>query len=270
MSPNQHMGQGLALVSCGGTTPALFKEIFCTHFNPVEIHEQVLVRELARRATQLDEFDAALAALRRQGEAALRSVLTSPSTDAADAQQIASAGILASGRYEAVLRQSLATARGFSRALRVLDDCRRRASAPDWGNPLTIDPRFSSETACCAHLVRRYVQGICGCGDCGAVAEGGFIPSGLCWQCARCRAQTGLRVGTCMECSAIPLTKWFAAIRALLLMPSVAITDLATFLQINRRQTVHKMAKRIHTACESDSASAGLAGLDELYLGRLT
>jgi hypothetical protein len=272
MDTNELMltGQETVPTTRRGAHAAVSLATFNFHFNPADLVEQTLVSELARRAVEMNLFDTALAALRRQGEAALLDVLDSPSSDAAGAQEVAIAGVLGSARHEALLRQSLASARGFSRALRELQDSRSCNPAFGWGNSLVIDPRFNSEPACWAHLVRRFVQGICGCGACGAVGAGGFIPAGLCWQCGRCRAQTGLRVGTCMERSAIPLTKWFAAIRALLLTPSVAVADLARFLQINRRQTVSKMAKRIRAACNSGDATDRLAGLDELYLGQLT
>jgi hypothetical protein len=268
MDPNKLLlaGQATAHTSRRGSHAAISLATFNFHFNPVGLAEQTLVNELARRAVEMNLFDTALAALRQQGEAALLGILDSPPSDATGAQQIATAGVLGSARHEALLRQCLASARGFGRALRELEDCRSRAPVLGWGNALAVDPRFGSEPACLSHLVRRFVYGACPCGACGAVAEGGFIPAGLCWQCGRCRAQTGLRVGTCMERSAIPVMKWFAAIRALLLTPSVAVADLATFLQINRRQTVRRMVERIRTARDSDDATIRLANLDELYL----
>ncbi len=256
--------------SAGAVPVAGLHAAFAVHFNPANIVEQILVDELARRATQMAEFDAALAFLRRQGEAALLNLVDSPSGETGNSQQIATSGVLGSARHESLLRQGLASARGFSRTHRELHDMRSRSFGLDWNSSLFVDPRFGSEPACWAHLVRRYVQGKCGCGACGAVAEGSIIAARLCWQCSRCRTQTGLRVGTCMERSAMPLTKWFAAIRALLVTPSVAAADLAVFLQINRIQTVREMAKRIRAAAASDDATARLAGLDALYIGQLT
>jgi hypothetical protein len=253
-----------------GTCPARLLAEFSLHLNPVGPVEQILVHEVARRAAQMTEFDTGLAALRQEGEAALFSVLSSPSTDSAAAQQIATASVLGSARHEAIVRQGLASARGFGHAIRELDYYRSRTPAHAWGNSLLIDPRFGTEPACYAHLVRRFVFGMCGCGACGVTAQGSFISARLCWQCGHCRAQTGLRVGTCTERSPIPLTKWFAAIRALLLAPSIALTDLAKFLQIDRRQTVRKMAERIRAARDSSDATNRLAGLDELYLGQLS
>jgi hypothetical protein len=252
------------------TCPARLLAEFSLHFNPVGPVEQILVHEAARRAAQMAEFDTALAALRQESEPALLAVLSSPSTDSAAAQQIATASVLGSARHEAIVRQGLASARGFGHAIRELDYYRSRTPADAWGNSLLIDPRFSTEPACYAHLVRRFVFGKCGCGACGAITQGSFISVRLCWQCGQCRAQTGLRVGTCTERSPIPLTKWFAAIRTLLLAPSLAVAELAQFLQIDRRQTVRNMAERIRAARDSSDATNRLAGLDELYLGQLS
>ena len=70
-----------------------------------------------------------------------------------------------------------------------------------------------------------------------------------------------------MERSALPLTKWFAAIRMILLSPTIATQELAIALKIDRRQTIRNMMKRIRAAVNAQDPSAALAGLDELYLG---
>ena len=70
-----------------------------------------------------------------------------------------------------------------------------------------------------------------------------------------------------MARSAVPLTKWFAAIRIVLLSPTIATEELAAALKIDRRQTVRNMIKRIRAAVSAPDPSAALAGLDELYLG---
>ena len=70
-----------------------------------------------------------------------------------------------------------------------------------------------------------------------------------------------------MERSAISLTKWFAAIRIVLLSPKIPTEQLAAALKIDRRQTVRNMITRIRGALSADEPSAALAGLDELYLG---
>ncbi len=75
----------------------------------------------------------------------------------------------------------------------------------------------------------------------------------------------GLRVGTVIERSALPLVKWFAAIRIVLLWPDVTTHDLSEKVGIKRGPTVRSVARRIRTAMASDNASKLLAGLDVVY-----
>src|SRR6478672_7615961 len=83
-----------------GTCSSRLLAEFSLHLNPVGPIEQILVQEAARRAAQMSEFDSSLATLRQEGEAALLSVLSSPSSDSAAAQQIATASVLGSARPE--------------------------------------------------------------------------------------------------------------------------------------------------------------------------
>ena len=73
-------------------------------------------------------------------------------------------------------------------------------------------------------------------------------------------------MGTCLERSALPLTKWFAALRALLLRPMITSGELGKILRIDRIQTVRDMAKKIRKAIAAEDASTLLAGLDDVYL----
>lgn len=240
---------------------------FSFALNPVGPTEEFLVEELARRATQARYYDAVLADLEREGEAALMSVMRSADEDSVSTRKLARASVLVSERHQALSRQSMAAARGFMKTLHMLRDTRKLRYEPEMGNLLLPDPRYSTEQACLAHLVRRFRHGISGCHRCGAAAMGSFVAVRNCWQCARCHAQTGVRLGTCMEDSAIPLAKWFACIRIVLLSTTIPTAEIAAILKIKRGQTVRKMIKRIHAALRAPNPSAALAGLDEIYLG---
>jgi transposase-like protein len=244
-------------------TKAKILTAFSNALNPVGPIEGFLVEELSRRAAQTRDYDAALDALRREGEAAFLSIIRADG-DSDAAENLARAGVVASEKHESLMRQGLASSRGFLRALREIREI--RASFVESNSVLYPDPRFCSEQRCLAYLVRRYVHGSCACRRCGAVSVGSFVAAKAAWQCAHCHAQTGLRYGTCMERSALPLTKWFAAIRFALLSPTITTEKLAKILAIDRRQTVRNMIKRIRAAVNSPYPSAALAGLDELYL----
>jgi hypothetical protein len=235
-------------------------------FNPVGPLHQFLVEELARRAAQVREFDDALATLRDEGEAALANVLKSSGTDSQPKLGVARAGAVAADRCEGVLRQGLAASRGFYRALEALRELQADRQDEAQHELRRPDNRFGTEQACYAYLVRRYADGSQLCRGCGQSGGGSFIAARRCWECGRCKAQTGLRVGTCMERSALPLSKWFAAIRALLLRPTITSGELGKILKIDRIQTARDMAKKIRKAIAAENASALLAGLADVYL----
>jgi hypothetical protein len=239
--------------------------------NPVGLGQNVLCRELAVHLGQFDEFDRAIQSLQREGQAALLSILeddpaTAVSSTAAGSAGVALAGVLASSRHESLLRQQLAVGRAYSQTWRQWCET-KRAEAPASPGIFAVDSRYASEPACIAHLARRHAHGFVPCRRCHALGRGVFIPTRLAWQCAECHSQTGIRVGTVMEKSAVPLSKWFAAIRVSLLAPEPATDRVAKFLQIDRRPTVRSMLQKINTAMSTADASYKLAGLDELYLG---
>jgi hypothetical protein len=249
-----------------GLAPGLgFLSAFTAQFNPVQPIEHLLVEELARRAGQMREFDTALSTLRREHESALANIVGSRATESDAAFSVARASVLGSGQHESILRQGLAASRGLYRALRELHEFKEIQAKNGGNNLLLPDHRFRSEQSCCAYLVRRYVQGMCRCRCCGAVRCGCFVASRLAWECGHCKTQTGLRHGTCMERSPLPLTLWFFAIRLVLWHPAITPVDLKTMLRIHRVQTVRTVVTRIQKAMESDDASAMLAGLDEAY-----
>ena len=129
-----------------------------------------------------------------------------------------------------------------------------------------FDAQFATEQACRAYLIRRYSDGRQTCRSCGGSGNGCYIALRACWECGHCDAQTGLRVGTVMESSSLPLVAWFAAIRAVLLRPRITSPELAGILHISRTQTVSQMVKKIKLAIKSEDTSAQLAGLDQVYL----
>lgn len=239
---------------------------FSLELNPVNPLELVVVEELARRAAQMEELEAARQSLKRQGQAAFADIAAPAGEPSLSALDVANCGILGSERHAALLRQGLAAAGGFFRALREFRELRAPSQSCS-DNEFLPDPRFTSERACCVYLVRRYVNGICSCPRCGGVSSGCFVAARKCWQCSGCGAQSGIRIGTCMEHSAVPLVTWFTAIRNVLLRPSIQVSDLAAVLRISRRQTVRGMANKIRVAASSKNASQFLAGLDQLYLG---
>ena len=86
-----------------------------------------------------------------------------------------------------------------------------------------------------------------------------------CWECYQCKTQSGVCADTVMERSPLPLTKWFVAIRSVLLQPTVDATELGGMISINRVATVRDMIKKIRLEMNAGNASR-LADLDQIFL----
>jgi transposase-like protein len=126
---------------------------------------------------------------------------------------------------------------------------------------------FRSESACENLLKKRFDRAFWRCPRCGS-AEGHWLPSRRCWECALCRRQTGLRIGTVIERSRIPLLKWFAAIEYVLRNQHPRAAELGQKIKIDRAETVRRLLARIRTALNQSNSSELLAGLDAYFGGR--
>lgn len=169
-------------------------------------------------------------------------------------------------RCEKNLRHHL---RAFHRALGKLEELQLRRKAVETGKLVVPPSPLSTESACEAYLADRFRAGKCACPRCGA-QQGHHISSRRCWQCSACGCQTGLRHGTIMADSQIPLATWFMAIWLLLWRPAITAVELAFALGIHRVLTVRKMAIKIRAALAAENAGVLLAGLDAYYATCLT
>jgi hypothetical protein len=250
----------------GSGALAAYHAAFLRQFNPADVVELVLTRDLARNAARMDTLAGYHAALNSQGGAALVAMLGQEAGDTSSSAEATTAIVAASPHAESIFRQELAAARGFQRALQVLHRWQAGRGTSGTAAEVRFDPRFQTEQACSAYLVRRFQDGTHGCRKCDRRGHGRFVATRLCWECGECGGQTGLRVGTVMEDSALPLMKWFKAIRLLLLRPGVATAELSETLEIGRAATVRAIAKKIRAAVRAEDASMQLAGLDLVFL----
>ena len=242
-----------------------FRHQLAREYNPVGIAETVVVNDLARRAAKLEVIEASVCALRQQAASSLAKVTGPLNVTESGSGDAMLAGAMSSGQIENLERHSLSNARAFYRgmvALSMLQASRRAEESADLGSS---DPRFMSERACMTYLVRRWHDGDQPCHGCGHTATGSWIESHRCWECRNCGKQAGIRTGTVMERSPLPLTAWFAAIRLMLIRPSIVTTELAAKICVNRVPTVRSMAGKIRRAIANENASQLLAGLDMLY-----
>ena len=230
---------------------------------PVGALEHIMVRDLARKAAGMDLFDSAARAATRQSAAAISELLATTGAMEWSPDAVLAGAVAAEGP-DRLTRHGLVQTRGFYRALKTLHELRtiRNAVANDAAANLPNMPAaFASEAACEAFLVERFQRGLCACASCGET--GGYLQSARkAWECAGCSRQVGLRTGTVMARSPLPLMVWFEGVRWLLWRPTISAAELAEKLGLARLTTVRTLASRIRDAMAHEDASSRLAGLD--------
>lgn len=229
---------------------------FSAEYQPVGPTERALVRDLARQAAAVERWAAAAEAVERTAVHHLPQLAESVSSDELVADALL-AGAMATENAQECERHSLARSRAFCRALSKLQQLRAERAR---GKQAYLGLPFADEAACESYLEQRLRQ-MQFCLHCGHHA-GCFLPSRRVWECGRCRKQRGLKAGTVMAGSALPLLVWCEAIRVLLWRPTMGISELGGMLRITRDGTVRRIARRIRDAMAADDATERLAGLD--------
>jgi hypothetical protein len=218
----------------------------------------MLVRELARHFTAAERWAAGTEALERQAALGSLSFAAGFSGPGDSGDDLALAAVYASDSVARSDRHSLARSRAIPRLVQALEQTQSRRltklSAP-------TSPAFADEAACEAYLMARLRQRGRPCSRCGT-ATGCVLRSRKVWECGGCGLQTGLRFGTVMADSALPLKTWFTAICAILDRPAIETSELAELLGVSRRATVRRLARRIQEATAKEDAAELLAGLD--------
>ena len=241
---------------------ASFRDKFREQFEPNSLAEHVVVNEMARRASRLEFLDQVVESVQRETIRGLLDIDPNAASGSSFDELISRS--VSSGRLQECHRQSLGNARGFVRALNTLEQLRKDRETDSIDQMPDIDPQFEDEVDCESHLVARFHSGVSRCRKCSG-RRGHWLSRRKCWECADCRSQTGIRVGTVMHCSPLPLVTWFAAIRLQLLASSMRTSEFGDRLSLDREATVRSLQNRIRAANESDDAMTLLAGLDQIY-----
>jgi hypothetical protein len=232
---------------------------------PVGFTESLVLRDLAHCAARMDLLESTLSALHRQGARAMTEMTAAGNCDDSFANDLALAGSVTSGRIDEVFRQKLGNSRGFYRALTELKKLQtdRLSNSP---KKIIHGFVFSNEDECQQYLLQRFQEGRVPCRKCDIANGGCWIASRHCWECAGCRTQNGVRTGTVMEKSPLPLLKWFKAIQLLFCQPTIQTAEIAAQIDISRLPTVRTMATKIREAMAQENASQLLAGLDSKFI----
>lgn len=233
-------------------------------YRPLGPTEHSIVRELAHHAATMDLLNETIGAVQRHGARELPEFVRLAGAIGPAIHDAVLAGTMSQELLDRCEKRLRSHSRGFYRALNKLEELQARRRNDQTAELVVPSNPFTTEETCETHLFERFRTGKCCCPRCGG-REGHPILSRRCWECAACGSQTGIRHGTVMADSPIPLAKWFAAIWLIFSRPKITTTELVSTLGVNRIMTVRKMANRIRAAMMEENASDLLAGLDKCY-----
>lgn len=252
-----------------GLSVGEFRQRLRHELAPATTIESVLVDEMARHAGMLEVAEAAEGAVLRHGASELASLTNSNAADRQSCEDGLLSAAVATDALERLTRYRRMHERAFLAALDKLEEIRKpqtpgaESTAPETYAAITME--FCTETQCADFLKSRLQRSRWRCAHCGD-RRGYWLDDRQRWQCGGCRRQYGLRWGTVMARSPLPLVTWFLAIGTILRTPDVTPAELAKKIGVKRQKTAGSMSRRIREALASSRAGELLAGLDRYYL----
>ncbi len=239
------------------------KERLRAEWQPISPTEEFLVMELARHEAALELVEHAEAAVVRCGARAAAGILSDPTVGEEAHMDTTLAAAVTTDALDRLTRYRRAHEKAWHAALSRLREA--KAMDPPRLTASVGDPRdlFVAQEQCHSYLRARWQGEKKRCPSCGH-ARGYWLTGRQRWQCAGCNRQLGLRSGTVMERSRLPLRSWFAAILCIVHNQQIPIEELAVATGIRRRATVQHMAKAIRAAMDCRRATELLAGLDRI------
>jgi transposase-like protein len=230
-------------------------------FRPSTPTAEILTDEVARHAVALQRAEQIEAAVMRRGARAASLLLEHLPLDA-DQEQAMLAGAAAGDLLERITRYRRSHERGLHNSLAQLRVHQAATAPPTCRRPSPPSQQFQTEAECVAYLLDRLRRGHCACPRCGQ-SGGYWLARRQRRQCAHCKHQMGLRAGTVMARSPLPLKPWLAAIECLVADPATPIDVLSEVTGVRRRPTLRRMKDRILAAMHAENRRDLLAGLDE-------
>ena len=241
-----------------------YRVAFGRQYQPANPTEALLVAELARHAMMMDVAEHAEGAVLRHGARELSNVIlgaTVGTSNKGDEQQDAIlAAAVSTDALEKFNRYRRGHEKAFFAALNALREVQRirREGAADSTRRTSL---IVTEEACEKHLARRFRRAEWRCPHCNA-AQGSWLERQKRWECGSCRRQVGLRYGTAMQGSRLPLRIWFLAIKAMRQNLNTSTSQMMEILGIRRRGTVRGLMTRITRAMSANEANELLAGIE--------
>jgi hypothetical protein len=237
-------------------------ELLSAEWEPASPTEQLLILELARHAAALQTVEETEAAVLRCGMRGVRGLLPPADLDSNETTDTLLAGAVTTEAIDRVTRYRRAHEKGWYNALLRLREAKATRRPAGVSVPQAPVAMFCSEEACVAYLTARARRPGRPCPRC-CWRRGYWLASRRRWQCERCGGQFGLRAGTVMEGSRLPLKVWMIAIQTILDKDAISLRTLAAAVGIRRLRTLRRLAWKVRRALDSERASELLAGLDQ-------
>ncbi len=228
-----------------------YRHRFREEYQPVTPTELLLVDELARHAAMLEFAQEAEGAVLRHGARQLVPFVMQVGTDQNEQDDATLSAAVATETLERFSRYRRAHERAFFTALTQLKEigaARECALRPADDVSLA---RFRTEASCELQLRRQFESTDWRCPHCGN-SGGYWLARRRRWECGGCHSQIGLRTGTVMEGSPLPLTTWCTAILHVLADPGIDAASLGQRIGVGRLRTVRGMIRSIRRAVASD------------------
>ena len=242
-------------------------------YQPADPVAAALVRQLATR----------LAAC-RLGEHALRGTLET-GVDYAQQQEQLRASFGRPGRSAEAILATAVTAPATERVTKYMTSHERailrlvgaiealgersfaRGSAPD---PVATEPLrwlpADTEDDCLRIFLAWREQAAIPCPACGSRSPPVVIGSEPRLRCPACRHRTGLRYGTILARSPIPLQAWFSLIRQIADVPHSTVADLQDATGMTRKKTLRQLAQFVRGTLASPQDAGPLLAMCGLIL----
>ncbi len=146
----------------------------------------------------------------------------------------------------------------YQQLIRQVENLIRRGTSPP--RDFNIRNYFPNESDCLVHLRARMLTQDWSCPRCGH-PRGDWLSGSARWECRECHAQTGVRWGTLMASSKLPLTLWFHVIDLVANGRPMTGVELAREVGMERASTARKMQTAVRSALMTDDADRLLAGI---------